>query len=351
MREHPFRGRARGAVGPALAPGAVARCWRSRSRPPSWPSRSWGRSAAPSSDPQGGARARSLGPRSSTSRRACLGPSRPTPRAATRPSNLRPGSYRVEVVTTSFKKAERTGVVLRASGTALVDVKLELGSVTETVTVSAEAMNNITLESQAIARGLDEQQLRDLPRNSRDIQYFLLLNPNVVGGSGRHPVPGRPHLRRLLHPGRPGLDERDLRHGRQLRPRPRRDLRDAGALELLQRRVRRPRRGRGHDQARAATTTAGTAFYDFNSDSLNALTYNQKLAGAERGEPNSDTHQHRWGASFGGPAQVSGKTFFHANYEGSNAQGDLRRRPGERPHRGHAQRRLLGHDHRRSGTR
>ena len=48
--------------------------------------------------------------------------------------------------------------------------------------MTAEGQNNITLESQAIARGLDEQQLRDLPRNSRDIQDFLTLNPNIVGG-------------------------------------------------------------------------------------------------------------------------------------------------------------------------
>ncbi len=165
-------------------------------------------------------------------------------------ANLRPGTYRIEVVTTNFKKAERTGIVLTASGTALADVKLELGNVSETVTVSAEANNNITLESQAIAVGLDEQQLRDLPRNSRDIQSFLLLNPNVVGGSDDIQFLGRPHLRGQLRPGRPGLDQRDLRHRGQLRPRPRRDLGAAGALELLQRRVRRARRSRRHHQAR-----------------------------------------------------------------------------------------------------
>ena len=98
--------------------------------------------------------------------------------------NLQPGTYRVEVATTNFKKFERTGVVLRAAGTALVDVRLDVGNINETVTVSADALNNITLDSQAIARGLDEQQLHDLPRNSRDIQSFLLLNPNVVGSSG-----------------------------------------------------------------------------------------------------------------------------------------------------------------------
>ena len=70
-----------------------------------------------------------------------------------------------------------------AAGTALVNVTLELGGLNEVVTVAGESRNNITLESQAIVRGLDEQQLHDLPRNSRDIQSFLLLNPNVVGGA------------------------------------------------------------------------------------------------------------------------------------------------------------------------
>jgi len=231
-------------------------------------------------------------------------------------SNLRPGSYRIEVVTTSFKKAERSGVVLRAAGIALVDVKLEIGNVSETVTVSAEAINNITLESQAIARGLDEQQLRDLPRNSRDIQDFLTLNPNVLGGSDDIQfLGGRTYGVSYIQDGQastnaifgtvgnsaPGLDA-------------------ISEMQVLSNSYSAEYGGlagvvvttkRGGNQYR------GSAFYDFNSDNLNALTYNQKLSGAERGEPNSDTHQHRWGASLGGPIR-SGKTFFHASYEGSN---------------------------------
>src|SRR6185295_6408564 len=62
--------------------------------------------------------------------------------------NLKPGLYRVEVITPNFKKFEQTSVLVRASGTALVDVTLEVGGVSETLTVSGEA-NNITLESQA----------------------------------------------------------------------------------------------------------------------------------------------------------------------------------------------------------
>ena len=71
----------------------------------------------------------------------------------------------------------------------------------------------------------------------------------------------------LLHPGRAGLDERDLRHRRQLGPGPRRGRGAAGPLELLQRRIRRPRRRSRHDQARRpavsrdqrSSTTAATA--------------------------------------------------------------------------------------------
>ena len=95
----------------------------------------------------------------------------------------------------------------------------------------------------------------------------------------------------------------------------------------------------------------GTGFYDFNSDGLNALTYNQKLAG--RGARRSQLRHPRSTAgarASGGPLK-SGKTFFYANYEGSNDKADLRRRPGQRPHRGHAQRRLLAAPTSSSATR
>ena len=231
-------------------------------------------------------------------------------------TNLRPGSYRVEVVTTSFKKAERTGVVLKASAVALVDVKLELGPLSETVTVSAEALSNITLESQAISRGVDEQQIRDLPRASRDIQSFLYLNPNVAGtGDDPQFLGGRTYGVSYIQDGQtstnaifgtvgnsaPGLDS-------------------ISEMQVLSNSYSAEYGGLAGvlvTTKRGGNRYTGTAFYDFNSSGLNALTYNEKQAGAERGDPNSDTHQHRWGASFGGPL-ISGKTFFHASYEGSN---------------------------------
>ena len=139
---------------------------------------------------------------------------------------------------------------MRAAGTALVDVTLDVGNVNETVTVAGDALNNITLESQAIARGLDEQQLHDLPRNSRDIQSFLLLNPNVVGGADDIQfLGGKTYGVSYIQDGQastnaifgtignsaPGLDA---------------IVGDHGAIQLVQRRVRRPGGSRRDHQAR-----------------------------------------------------------------------------------------------------
>jgi hypothetical protein len=232
--------------------------------------------------------------------------------------NLRPGTYRVEVITPNFKKYEQTGIVLRAAAIARADVKLEIGALTESVTVSAEGANNITLESQAISRGLDEQQLRDLPRSSRDIQEFLLLNPNVLGGTDNMQfLGGRTYGVSYIQDGQastnaifgtvgnsaPGLDA-------------------IAEVQVLSNSYSAEYGGLAGvvvTTKRGANDYHGNVFYDYNGDGLNALTYNQKLSGVERGDPNAKTHEHRWGASFGGPLKT-GKTFFYASYEGSDRQ-------------------------------
>ena len=229
--------------------------------------------------------------------------------------NLQPGNYKVEVMAASFKKVERTGVLVRAAGNALVDITLEVGGVSETITVSGEP-NNITLDSQAISRGLDSQQLHDLPRSSRDIQSFLLLNPNVVGGSDDIQFLGaKTYGVSYIQDGQastnaifgtvgnsaPGLDAIE-----ELQVLSNSYSAEYGGLAGVVVTTKR-----GSQQYR------GTGFFDYNSDGQNALTYNQTLSGVERGDPLSDTHERRWGGSIGGPI-FGNKLFFYGNYEGSH---------------------------------
>jgi Carboxypeptidase regulatory-like domain len=239
--------------------------------------------------------------------------------------NLRPGTYRVEIITTQFKKYEQTGVVLRTGVTSRVDAKLELGGIQETVTVSAEAKTDIAVESPAVIQGLDAQQLRDLPRSSRDMQSFLLLNPNVLGGTDDMQFLGaRTYGVSYIQDGQastnaifgtvgnsaPGLDS-------------------ISEIQVLSNSYSAEYGGLAGvvvTTKRGGNAYRGTAFYDFNANELNALTYNQKYGLSEeelstlRDDPNADTHEHRWGGSIGGPI-VSNKTFFFATYEGSNDKG------------------------------
>jgi len=229
--------------------------------------------------------------------------------------NLRPGTYTVTATLTGFKKTQRTGIVLRAASVARADVHLEVGGLESVVTVSAEGENNITLESQAITRGLDEQQLRDLPRNSRDIQDFLTLNPNIVGGfDGIQFLGGRTYGASYIQDGQPssaGI------FGELSNAAPGLDA--IAEVQVLSNSYSAEYGGLAGvivSTKRGANKFHGTSFYDFNSDELNALTYSQTLTGVSRSDPNADTHDHRFGASLGGPI-LEGRTFFFGNYEGS----------------------------------
>jgi hypothetical protein len=229
--------------------------------------------------------------------------------------NLRSGTYTVTATLSGFKTVRRTGVVLRAASIVRTDLALEVGGLQEVVSVTAEGQNNITLESQAIARGLDEQQLRDLPRNSRDIQDFLTLNPNIVGGfDGIQFLGGRTYGASYIQDGQPssaGI------FGELSNAAPGLDA--IQEMQVLSNSYSAEYGGLAGvivSTKRGANRFHGTAFSDYNSDELNALTYAQKLNGVLRGDPNADTHDYRYGGSFGGPI-VTNRTFFFANYEGS----------------------------------
>ncbi len=229
-------------------------------------------------------------------------------------SNLRPGTYAIDVSLAGFKAVRRTGIILRAASVARADVVLEVGDLQDVITVVAEGQN-ITVESQAIARGLDSQQLRDLPRNSRDIQDFLTLNPNVVGGfDAIQFLGGRTYGASYVQDGQPssaGI------FGELSNAAPGLDA--VAEIQVLSNSYSAEFGGLAGvvvSTKRGTNELHGSSFYDFNANELNARTYAQALNGVSRDDPNSDTHDHRFGFSLGGPIR-SNRTFFFGNYEGS----------------------------------
>jgi hypothetical protein len=80
---------------------------------------------------------------------------------------LRPGQYSVSVETAGFKRVSQGGLSLGVNQTMTVDLTLEVGQVTEQVTVTSEAP---LLETANADRGgvIDRERVHELPINGRN---------------------------------------------------------------------------------------------------------------------------------------------------------------------------------------
>ena len=230
--------------------------------------------------------------------------------------NLRAGRYRVEINAPNFKAYQQSGVLLRAGEIVRADAQLTVGDRTETVTVTGDP-GIIQRESQAIQSGLDAQQLQTLPEGARDVQSFLYLNPNIVGDrdNGFKFLGARSYGATYIQDGQPSTGGI---FGSITNSAPGLDA--IAEVKVLSNSYSAEYGGLAGvvvTTRRGGNAFSGSGFYDFNNDGLNALPYGQTLAGLERGDPLLDTHERRYGVTFGGPI-ARNKTFFLLNYEGSN---------------------------------
>ncbi len=94
---------------------------------------------------------------------------------------LRPGTYKVTITAAGMSTKETTDIILNGSDTVSVDAVLKVSAAQETVVVSMEAPA-INTENQTISTTISNQEIIDLPRDSRDVYSFLYLNPNITQG-------------------------------------------------------------------------------------------------------------------------------------------------------------------------
>ena len=90
------------------------------------------------------------------------------------------GTYRVEAELAGFKKYTQEGINLTAGMTATVSVTLEVGAVSETITVSADSPV-IEPAKMDLGRLMDEREIKNIPLISRNPFNFALLQANVTG--------------------------------------------------------------------------------------------------------------------------------------------------------------------------
>ena len=92
------------------------------------------------------------------------------------------GTYRVVVEKSGFKKSEVQSITLQVDQRARVNVMLQPGEVSETITVIGEGLGQLETESSSVGAVINASQVRDLPMPSRNMLNLLTLVGGVSSG-------------------------------------------------------------------------------------------------------------------------------------------------------------------------
>ncbi|MGB9197645.1 MAG: TonB-dependent receptor [Terriglobales bacterium] len=93
-------------------------------------------------------------------------------------SLLPPGHYTLEVTKQGFKVATSSDVQVIVAETTVLNIRMETGAVTETITVAASTVD-LQTESSELGRVTDSEMLENLPLVTRNFTQVIGLNPGV----------------------------------------------------------------------------------------------------------------------------------------------------------------------------
>ena len=116
-------------------------------------------------------------------------------------SNLAPGTYALTAEAPGFKVFHADSISVRAEQMEGVDVRLETGAITESVTVSGSDVAELQTTNATIQGTLTRTQIEKLPDLNRDPYELLRLTPGVFGTGARGGSGGSVNLPNTTGPG------------------------------------------------------------------------------------------------------------------------------------------------------
>ena len=93
-------------------------------------------------------------------------------------AGLNPANYDMKVAAKGFEAYVQSGIVVNVSGTFRVDVKLTVGSETQTVTVTADALT-VQSDSNVVSTLISGQEITELATNGRNVVGLAALGLGV----------------------------------------------------------------------------------------------------------------------------------------------------------------------------
>ena len=93
--------------------------------------------------------------------------------------SLRPTTYEMRAELPGFRAVRQTGVVLQANQNLTLNITLELGELSETVTVAGEAAT-VDVTTSTLSEVVDSKRIVELPLNGRDAARLSMLVSGMV---------------------------------------------------------------------------------------------------------------------------------------------------------------------------
>ena len=232
------------------------------------------------------------------------------------------GPYTITVALPGFKTASKTGNILVVDTTLVINMSLEVGGVTETVSIAAES-EALQLTNASIGNVVEHKAIVDLPLNGRNPLALIALEPGVVQrsagatGSGLHVNGARDRAVNVTVDG--------IEANESSVPNPVSNLYRLNPDNTQEYKVTTsnatPEEGRNSGASVSVATRAGTnefhgTLFEFVRNT--ALNANEFFANAQ-GSTKPDIKMHQFGVEAGGPIRKN-KTFFFGSWQGQNTK-------------------------------
>ena len=247
-------------------------------------------------------------------------------------SPVKIGSYKIEATAQGFKTITQSNIVVNVSANVLVNLKLQTGSVSETVEVTS-SVPVLQTQDASVGQVMDSRNVNNLPLNGRNFTFLAQLSAGVNSpqadtrgnaASGAFAANGnRPAQNNYMLDGIDNnSDTVDFLNGTNFVVLPPVDAIQEFKVQTSDFSAEYGRSGAAVLNATIKSGTNefhGSAWEFFRNDKLDAADYFERT---RKGE----LRLNQFGVSGGGPV-IKNKVFFFGDYEG------LRRRQGS-PHQG-----------------
>ncbi|HEV8140243.1 MAG TPA: carboxypeptidase regulatory-like domain-containing protein [Pyrinomonadaceae bacterium] len=116
-------------------------------------------------------------------------------------SGLAPGKYKLTIEKTGYKQKILDEVAVSAEAVQGIDVTLDAGDISATVTVTQETEQTLQTENANVDKGITTTEVRALPQFGRDPYELTRLTPGVFGDAARSGTGGSISLPNTAGPG------------------------------------------------------------------------------------------------------------------------------------------------------